>query len=393
MKNTYIIFILLSIILFNGCRKDFRSIESKKIVFQLIFPDMYDPSAHPENIPLAIRNNITGEVRTILSDQQGRVETELIPGSYSLTASRSYTAEEAFELTGYDIESFVNASIPNVAIIESTTVSVQLIGSKSGGLVIREFYYAGVPTNYFYDCFIEIYNNSNEAIRVDSLYMGNTKTAGNTVYGFATEQDSVYLAQVFMVPYEGAPRFLQPGESLVLAMDGINHKDDPNGNPNSPVNLGVGIADYETYWPYTNTDADAPDVPNLIHVHAGSTAGFDWLPGNGGTGLVIFKTDKFIDLPSRREPPGSVATLYKAIPISDVLDGVETALTSDVSANYKRLPIAVDAGITAVGARNNGKSVRRKIKSIVDGRAIFVDTNNSSSDFEVNDNPSPRKWN
>lgn len=393
MRNLYITFLSLLLLLVGGCRKDFRSIESIPVVFQLIFPDTYNAEARPENIPLSIRNNITGEIKSIRTNASGQVEVELLPGTYSLTASKSYSAEESALLTGYDTESFVNASMANVSIVEPARVDVQLTGSRSGGLVIREFYYAGVPSNYFYDCFIEIYNNSNEEIRVDSLYMGNTKTAGNSVYGFADKLDSVYLAQVFMIPHEGSPRYLQPGESLVLAMDGINHRDDPNGNPNSPVNLGSGVADYETYWHYSDRDTDSPDVPNLLHVHAGSTAGFDWLPGNGGTGLVIFKSGHFEALPTYREPPGTATAQYKAIPVSDVLDGVETALTSDVDLNFKRLPVAIDAGLTAVGARNNGKSVRRKVKTVIDGRTIFVDTNNSSADFEINHTPSPRKWN
>lgn len=394
MRYLYILVLAIMTFIAGGCRKDFKDITTVDVVFQLEFPDSFIPGYVPQNVAVQLKNNITGDVKNVTSDSEGKIAVSVLPGTYSLTASKSYSATEALPLTGYEQESFVNANVTPVVLTESKNVNVKLSGSKTGGLVIREYYYSGVPSAYFYDLFIEIYNNSNQPIRVDSLYMGNTKTASATPYGFIGDnQDSVYLSHVWMVPYEGQAKYLEPGESLVLAMDGINHKSDPNGNPNSPVNLGPGIADYETYWPYSNRDTDEPDVPNLIHAYASGTAGFDWLPGVGGCGLVIFNTSSFEELPVRREPGVTAATLYKAVPVTDIIDGIETVSSTAITAASKRLPIVLDAGMITVGANYSGKSGRRKVKSIVNGRPIFVDTNNSSNDFEVNNTPSPRKWN
>ena len=394
MKKLHILILSLIAVSLISCRKEFTEISTLDVVVQLEFPENFVPGNQPKNVGIMIKNNITGQITNSFSDENGQVKLSLLPGSYAVIASKSYTAEEALPITGYEQESFVNANVTPVVISENKTINVKLSGSKAGGLVIREFYYSGSPSNYFYDLFIEIYNNSNQAIRVDSLYMGNTKTASSAAYGFIGDnQDSVYLAHVWMVPNEGQPRYLEPGESLVLAMDGINHKSDPNGNPNSPVNLGAGIADYETFWPYTNRDIDEPDVPNLIHSYASATAGFDWLPGVGGCGLVIFNTANFEKLPVRREPGVSSTVQYKAIPVTDIIDGIETVSSTAITATSKRLPIPVDAGMTTVGANYSSKSVRRKIKSVINGRTLFVDTNNSSNDFEVNNIPSPRKWN
>lgn len=394
MRILHILCLIAITCIVSSCRKDFKEITTVDVVFQLEFPDNYIPGSVPQDITIQLKNNITGDVKTMTSDADGRVAASVLPGTYSLIASKSYSAEEALLLTGYEQESFVNANVTPVVITENKSVNVKLSGSKTGDLVIREYYYSGVPSAYFYDLFIEIYNNSNQSIRVDSLYMGNTKTASAAAYGFIGDnQDSVYLSHVWMVPYEGQARYLEPGESLVLAMDGINHKSDPNGNPNSPVNLGPGVADYETYWPYTNRDTDEPDVPNLIHAYASGTAGFDWLPGVAGCGLVIFNSANFEELPVRREPGVTSATLYKAVPVTDIIDGVETVGSAAITAASKRLPIMIDAGMITVGANYSGKSVRRKVKSVINGRTIFVDTNNSSNDFEVNNSPSPRKWN
>lgn len=383
-----------------GCRKDFNSLGSVQMNFQLRFPDSFLPEFAPENITVTIKNNITGEIKYVTSDLTGAINVDLIPGTYSLTASKSYTEEETLAMTGVEQESFVNASLSPVVVSTSSTVEMNLKASTAGGLVIREYYYAGVPSFYFYDAFIEIYNNTIGEIRVDSLYIGATRTAATSntgttsKYGFITEgRDSVYLAQVFMIPNTGTPRYLQPGESIVVAIDGINHKDDPKGNANSPVNLGAGVADYETYWHFSSSDADAADVPNMHIAYVNSTLGLDWLVGSFGTGMVIFKTPDFDGLPVAKEPGSTRADQYKAIPIADIIDGVDVVANSAILAANKRLPLMVDAGMTTVGATYNGKSVRRKVKSVVNGRTIFMDTNNSSNDFEINNTPSPRKWN
>lgn len=392
MKKIYIFLLGFSLLMW-GCRKDFEVVNSVPVVFQLDFPDSFTEGAVPEGVRVNLRNNITGEVLEVLSDENGQIVTPLLPGTYSLNASRSYTPAESEALSGYEGESFVNASVSPIIVREAATVNVPLLASVAGGLVIREFYYAGVPPNYFYDAFIEIYNNTGLNVYLDSLYIGNTKSASAAAHGFQAEQDSAYLLQVWMVPGSGEDHILEPGESFIIAMTALNHRTDPLGNPNSPVNLGPGISDFETYWPYANRDTDVPDVPNLVHAHAGTTAGFDWLPGVFGTGLVIFKTDDFDSLPDHLEPNVTSQNRYKAIPVSDIWDGVDCVRDATITSDQKRLPVGVDAGMVTVGGSYNGRSVRRKVREVVDGRTIFQDTNNSSQDFEVNNTPSPRNWN
>lgn len=394
MKKICFILLGLSQMLLIGCRKDFAVVDRVAVVFQLDFPENFKAGAQPEKVNVQLKNNITGEIRQLLSDQEGKIALEIIPGTYSLSASRSYSAAESEELIGHAQESFVNASLaPLLLDASSSLVHVPLKGSKAGSLVIREFYYSGSKPFYFYDLFIEVYNNSTETVYLDSMYMGNTKPASTAAYGFITDTESVYLAQVWMVPGNGKEHPLAPGKSFVIAMTGINHRSDPKGNPNSPVDLGAGVADFETYWPYMNRDTDVPDVPNLFHAYASATSGFDWMPGSNGSGLVIFKSKDLASLPVAKEPNTSASTQFKAIPVSDIIDGIDCVTNANVTADKKRLPTSVDAGMTTTGGLYNGMSVRRKIKSVVNGLTIFQDTNNSSQDFEINTWPSPRKWN
>lgn len=394
MKKRY--FILLSVLslVLHSCRKDFEAVDTVPVVFQLAFPENFKADAKPEKVDVRLKNNITGEVQNLATDGSGKITVSILPGTYSLTASRSYTAEESEALIGYAQESFVNASLAPLLISpETSQVEVPLLGSRAGGLVIREFYYAGVPTSYFYDLFVEIYNNSNETVYLDSLYLGNTKAASASAYGFINEKDFVYLSQVWMIPGSGKDHPLAPGASFVIASNAINHKSDPNGNKNSPVNLGAGVSDFEAYWPYGNKTTDNPDVPNLTHAYASTTAGFAWLPGVFGSGLVIFNSPTFKELPVVREPNVAGTTQYKAIPVAAILDGVDCVTNANITADKKRLPTTVDAGMTTTGATYNGKSVRRKVKTVINGRTIFQDTNNSAQDFEINNTPSPKKWN
>ena len=64
-----------------------------------------------------------------------------------------------------------------------------------------------------------------------------------------------------------------------------------------------------------------------------------------------------------------------------VIDGVE-CVTSASKAN-KRIPNNIDAGFTYIPTSYLGNSVCRKVDEVVDGRTIYMDSNNSSEDFEV----------
>ncbi|MCA5003992.1 DUF4876 domain-containing protein [Sphingobacterium bovistauri] len=403
MKNIKKIslYCLTIITIFTSCRKDFEEINSVQLQLQLEFPDTFVDGKVPSGIDVTLRNNITGDQTNLTSDERGQVVANVIPGTYTVTASKAYEPTVAFEIAGYDQEIFVNGSLSPLVVDGSKSAILKLNSSRAGGLVIREFYYSAV-TGYIYDGFTEIYNNSNEAIRVDSLFIGATRsaasnnTAASSPYNFLTvHPNEVYLNQVFMIPSNGAAKYLQPGESLVVALDAFNHKSDPNGNKNSPVDLGD--ADYEVYWrfPSNQPDIDFPDVPNMLHVHAGSTAGFDWNIGINGAGMVIFKVDDTSKLPVIFEPDARTAgtTQYMGVPVEKIIDGVDATANSSIFLSNKRLPATVDASMAYTGATLKGYSVRRKVKSVVEGRTIFMDTNNSAVDFEMNPVASPRKWN
>lgn len=77
------------------------------------------------------------------------------------------------------------------------------------------------------------------------------------------------------------------------------------------------------------------------------------------------------------------------IPKGYVIEAVEVVQV-DPTKRYKRLPTELDAGYTYLDEGSlSSKSIRRKVKLIVDGRVIYKDTNNSTADFLHDLAPTP----
>jgi len=398
MKNINILLLSGLILLLGACRKDYHSYDTLVYNFTVHYPKEYSKQL-ASAVKVTLKNTITGVTQEYESDSEGRISaTGITAGVYTVIATKTISPAEADTLVGVAEEILCSGTIPTLRITEAGASILSLTGSVAGGFVIKEFYYTGSKTpsgtNYLYDGFIEIYNNSTAVLYADSLIVGNTKPSSSSVYGFYSDKEYVYLTQAWMIPGTGKNHPVAPGASIVIAVTALNHKTDPNGNPNSPADLGKGVADFETYFNPTGTnirDTDNPDVPNMHHQYYSTTAGFDWNIGINGTGLVLFKDPSVSSLPSFTEPNVSGTTRYLQVPVSSVLDAVDCVGNSTVTMDKKRLPETVDAGLTYVGVASSGRSVMRKVKNMIGQRAVLMDTNNSSVDFEVNNNPTPRK--
>lgn len=403
MKRFYSIFItaLLSVLLIGGCRKEFSSMALVSHQVKVIYPELY-AKKYADNAQVKLTNTVTNQSFIALTNADGLATFEgLLQGNYQVNVVRNITAAEALVLIGYEDEVFLNGSTLNHKISgEEMPYEIALKGSKLGGLIFKEIFYSGSRSpsggTYFSDQYYEIYNNSNEVIYADSLCIGDTGGApGNSTtakpFGFQSDPDHVYLQNVWMVPGTGKSHPIEPGESIIIAQDGINHKTDPLGNANSPVNLGEGIADYESYVERAdNKDVDAPAVPNLYPIYLGSV-GFDWLVSVFGTGMVIFKHPEPDQLPFNLEPGSTGNKRYVQVPITYVLDAVDISANANAS-NYKKVPIALDGGFTYNGGSYTGTVVRRKVKTVVNGRRVLLDTNNSTQDFETSVVAKPKSW-
>ena len=251
------------------------------------------------------------------------------------------------------------------------------VAPLAGELLITELYTSGaVPAggtdHYYSDQFIELGNATDHpldlsGVRVADLFgTAGEINPGGEPNGFASSHpDEVVMETVWMLP-DGVR--LEPGEAIVVAHDGTNHR------PFSTVDLS-GAA-FEAYVVDSERDEDSPTVPNLENVDY--NGGYDWLMTVFGPSVVLL--DATSELTTFSTPQGERLSASA----DAVLDGVDTLMDADSEA-FKRLPDALDAGFAYVSGTYSGESLHRLRDE--DG---WVDSNDSSTDFEVGD-PDPAR--
>lgn len=379
-----------------GCKKRGNDVITATAVINVLYPVSYSPQ-NAENVEVKLVSKADGRETKIRTDASGNANfSDLIPGIYDISVSKSLTPAEALTFTGISSAITLNVAKNDVNIQPTTinSVSLRLAGSAVGSLVIKEVYYTGSSTlsggTYFSDQFIEIYNNSTDTIFLDNLCIADVFGASGLINSntvptqFKDDQANVYANNVWRIPGTGMQRPLAPGKSIVIAQDGVNHKE-ATLNPNSPVDLSA--ADWETYNERPdNRDADAPSVPNLEKLYF--TGGFDWLITVFGPGIVIFKTTDFNAL-EKTPIPGSTLPERIKIPNALIIDSFE-ALKDASSNSYKRIPTALDAGFAFATSTYTGESFIRKTSSTIGNRRVLQDTNNSTNDFIKLSTPKPR---
>jgi hypothetical protein len=400
MRQLLSALVMLSILL-GACKKDrFGALVTSSVTVKAKFPATYSQE-FASGATITLTSIVDNSIKTSTTNSNGEaIFSDVLPGEYSISANKNLTAAEALPLTGINTAITLNAIVNKATVVgaQNPVFQLQLQGGTVGGLVIKEVYYTASQTltggNYFSDQFVEIYNNSTDTLYLDSLCIadihGNAGLINSTSLPtpFNTDNANSYANNIWRIPGTGKQRPLAPGKSIIIAQDGVNHKD-PTLNPNSPVDLSS--ADWETFNERPdNRDADAPGVPNLERVYF--TGGFDWLMPVFGPSLVIFKAD-FSKLDQVPIPGASAATPPRIrIPNNIVIDGVEF-LRDGTSASYKRLPAALDAGFSFADGTYTKQSFRRKTSTTINGRRVLQDNNNTTSDFEKIPLPTPRAFN
>ncbi|TJZ51834.1 DUF4876 domain-containing protein [Sphingobacterium olei] len=390
------IFAVFSLLFVTSCKDDDDVALQYEVAVTVNYPEGYAESL-ASGIAVTATNTLSGANHSATTGTDGVANFRLSSGVYNFTAVGE-TEEFAF-----------NGNLSNITIAENGSRTITLTAAAlGGGLVIKEFYYTGSKTpeggNYFSDQFLELYNNSDEVIYLDGIGIGGltptTSWSPSVWVDAAGNLQSRLPVQNYtaVFPGNGTQHPLQPRTSVVIAQDGINHKSDPAGNPNSPVNLGN--ADWEYYVGDLNggRDADAAGVPNLKVIYTTTTTFVDQLYSVFGAAIIVFKLpegttpEAYVESAANfsTQPGASATTQYLLINKEYVLDAVEFVDT-DPSRRYKRMPADLDAGYAYDPTGTySAKSTRRKVKQIIDGKAIYKDTNNSTEDFLSGQTPSPK---
>lgn len=407
MKNYIKLFVLIcSFILVFACEDDIYEHEASlfNVEVQVFYPTHYNITEASE-VTVRLINQENGLSVSKITTDDGLVEfTNVIKGAYRLSFSKKISSAVA---SGYgetiidqeDIDDGrlvnLNVTMENLSLSENIDLgTINLKSSLPGTYLIKEVFYTGTTTPndraYYADHFVEIFNNTDKVLYADSLCVATVYGAnGNTdskPSEFSNEIDDVYLTFVWMIPGTGKQYPIMPGKSIIIAQDGINHRDDPNGNPNS---IDLSNATWETFLLRDiQRDIDVMEVPNMTEIFANRPNTHDWILHSYGSSVVIFKTNDPNALEVVPEPNNTQGYSLMKLPSKDVLDGFE-ALAYANSGIYKHIPVSIDAGFTYCNGIFNSESCRRKVEDNVNGRIILQDTNNSGEDFEIVSFPTP----
>lgn len=429
--NKLLIFGLL-ILGFTACKKqdDINDVMPVNLSVKLIFDA--DNSSYGftyEKAQVKITNLTTTQSYTATAAANGTVNfTSIAPGNYDVSTSLSISAADYNSKAGTNVQDAVvyNGTLSSQSVVSNTQLSVTLKTGRIGDFVIKQIYYAGSnPTNgaVFRDQFVEIYNNANETLYADSLYIAQAigvNTAINSVdftkshflpsgqYNWTKSQNMndanantnyIYVKALYMIPGSGRQHPVEPGKSIIIAASAINHQSPYTGTDGRSISvkdpsltIDLTNADFEVYmgnYPGINplaSDLDNPAVTNLNVIHNVSSRDliFDNL---GRDGVVIFKSkinpatwNKY----ATPDVPQVIATtdLYIQVPVNILTDGVNLQHAVTASRIAHRFTDVIDAGETFVlGGSYSSQSVVRKTSKIVNGRVILKDTNNSTNDF------------
>lgn len=295
------------------------------------------------------------------------VFNSLAAGTYAITAeSQTLFTDPQTQITG--LVTLRGAGIHNVFETVNIADTLKTTLAVQSTLAINEVYYGGAPpakAYYFYDQFIELYNPGTDTVYLDGMLLCRGR---NTLHTMMESNDFVQAIYVYKFPgtgRSGKQYPLPPDRFVVIAGDALDHS-----QYNSSA-LNMSAADWELFNPY-GSDLDYPSA-NVLNA----------LPEASSDFLMDLKHDVVILADSAAFYPGemieSISRNYMHIPITYIIDAIEYSVNND---SKKRLTSRLDAGFGGIGlAKYSGKSIERRMPGF--------DTNNSSLDFVINNQPTP----
>lgn len=379
-----------------SCTEDDKEISTVDTVTVTVnMPSDFPASAaYQGEVTLQDRNSTRSYTATAVNGKA--VFTDVMFGIYDASAAATLTHDEfaaaAPELAANFSGSIsLNGNLTMLSLVDQTAAAEQfeinLTWAVPGNLVISKIYSFGT-TNlndkvYNIDKYWEIYNNSDQVQYVDGLYLGEAygSAVSPSVYPDVATDPCCYLQRVVRFPGDGRQYPVEPGKSIVVAMNAKNHID-PEVITQT---VDLSGADFECYVENSTSffPADNASVPNLEQVYGANTYAAKFGASQGAI-IVLFEMDD-IDNAEKVLAPGTDAygaayAYYNlAVPNSKVIDAVDCYRMSLEARKSKHLPTDIDASHAAIDQK--GIADRRVAYVTPDGRKVLQDTNNSSQDF------------
>ena len=327
-------------------------------------------------------------------------------GEASYTYSKETIVDDQTVVTDTLVTRALQGSQQNVEITGgsySLKLDVYVVNDKSDFVIAEIYgvgtYKPGTTTQYNGDQYFRIYNNSDQVLYADGLVLLESKFTTTQKFAYTPDKmaEAMTAQVVAMIPGTGKEYPVQPGKSIIVCDNAINHKE---ANTSS---FDLSTANFEWYTNSTSTsnpDSGNPSVPNLLMLYNYTKT--VWLlnkQGNKAYALARLGVDADTYLKdytydySYVTVTGSVSTVNAQyyVPNDWIIDAVNLSPKSAYVWNVTSP--ALDMGFTYFGLNstlkeNLGKGVVRKVSyTTPDGREVLQDTNNSSVDFTPAANP------
>ncbi|MBO6144270.1 MAG: DUF4876 domain-containing protein [Prevotella sp.] len=390
--------------LLTGCVDFNDTASSIDITVQMERPENFLPTADLSGFAVTIQSKT--DRMTALTDANGQVVfTDMVPNTYNISVDADITARY-HDYTGQSLdgkEKFtLSGTLNEQAVAQSTLLSLRPTTFRKATLIIGKAYISGSKEstgNKAYDAgkYIEIYNNSDEAVDAAGLYVGLTESESTIAYQVYPYESAptpgiIHLKQVFRIP-TSTPVIVQPGSTLLLVNSAFDH------SAHNEFERDLRDADFEAKDNNGRTPNNtATPALELIYSCYSALTYMNLVQG-GPCGIVIFRTGEDVSTwPTVYAYGKERGTLFMEMQATYAMDGVDiiknTAGTGP-NINTKRLFDIIDAGYTfenAPAGRTGERLVRKTASVTADGRKVLQDTNNSLNDFVINSTLDPRAY-
>ena len=369
-------------------------------------------------MPLGIENvEFTNgkAVFTNVANNETYTVDQFVNNKGTFSASVASVPEGTYNVSITGDLSFTKDGVAGTAKVDQKNENVQVSASNAnvkmavsnfdakGGFVISELFYAGTTTpegkQYTKDQYVIISNNSDVTLYADSIAFVESAFVTTLKFDYTPDIMSEYMTvdAIYMIPGNGKSVPVEPGDSLVLAINAQNHKE---ANPNS---FDLSKANYEFYDESSsakNLDTDNPNVPNLDKWYCYTQSIF-MLHNRGYKAYAIARMhqDKesymkennykptyiFVNPKDGSTKKVSVSNCLK-LPNSWILDAVNLSPKNEWQ--WQVTSPALDAGYAYCANTGSDKTMFNKAVIRKKENGKWVDTNNSSNDFEMGVTPS-----
>ena len=391
--------VALGLVLLNACKKDDNNgipTEPLSVTFHLQAPDKVAITQYATLTLTLTELNKNEKVEKVYHNvSSSDFKLELSAGSYEVRAAGSVNYTQSGTTATGEVAGFVSKIDILTATTYTVPLSLKITPSGEGDFIIEEIFFTGTATpegkQYFGDQYIKLYNPTNKVLYADGLVLADSEflTVTKRDYTPNVMAEAFTAGSMVQIPGTGTQYPVQPGKSIVIAEQGINHKEN---NPNS---IDLSKADFENFYPPRVKDVDGVGVTNNINLH-----GIFIINNRGNRGYVIARFPEgtaTATLQYNYEYQTEIKLMKRQalkIPNNWIVDAVN--LSTKTGFEWIVTSSSLDSGWAYVAndekdTSRYGKSVRRKVLSEKNGKPIFKDTNDSTEDFEILTTPTLKK--